>query len=256
MTNASELDILIAAVREAGTAIADMRHQGVTVTHKENHDVLTQADLLANQILQTRLLQAFPDDGWLSEESVDDDRRLHCRRVWVVDPIDGTREYIAGIREYAVSVALVEDGMPLLACVFNPETDEMFSAMRGAGTCLNGKSVQCKQGDAEPLVLLASRSEFKRGEWERFHQQQVKVVGSIAYKLALVAAGVADATFSLGPKNEWDIAAGVLLVTEAAGVVTDKTGHHFVFNRPQVKVNGIIAASSHAMHHVNSLINK
>ena len=250
----SDLDILIAAVRDAGSAIADMRHQGVTVTLKDNQDVLTQADLQANQILQSRLCAAFPDDGWLSEESVDDEKRLQCRRVWVVDPIDGTREYIAGVPEYAVSAALVADGTPLLACVFNPETNEMFAAARGRGTTLNGKPVQCKQSAHKPLTLLASRSEVRRGEWERFAQQNVQPMGSIAYKLALIAAGFADATFSLGPKNEWDIAAGVLLVSEAGGTVTDKDHQIFVFNRPQVKVNGIIAASSYAIQQVNALI--
>src|SRR3990167_11092878 len=140
-----QLNILIDAVREAGAAIAAMRKHGVKVSVKDNQDVLTQADLLANQILQSRLCAAFPDDGWLSEESVDDEKRLQCRRVWVVDPIDGTREYIAGVPEYAVSAALVADGTPLLACVFNPETNEMFAAARGRGRTLNGKPVQCKQ---------------------------------------------------------------------------------------------------------------
>lgn len=248
------LDLLIAAVREAGEAIAAMRREGVTVSLKENQDVLTQADLLANQILKSRLQHAFPDDGWLSEESVDDAARLACRRVWVVDPIDGTREYIAGIPEYAVSAALVEDGVPLLACVFNPETNELFSAARGAGTQLNGKPVQCKQYRSQPLTLLASRSEFKRGEWDRFQHHDVKVIGSIAYKLALVAAGLADATFSLGPKSEWDIAAGVLLVNEARGTATDKASQPFIFNQQHILVNGIIAASVFAMGDVLALI--
>jgi myo-inositol-1(or 4)-monophosphatase len=238
-----DLEILVAAVREAGTAIVEMRRQGVTVSMKANHDVLTQADLLANQILHSRLHHAFPDDGWLSEETVDDAARLRCKRVWVVDPIDGTREYIAGIPEYAVSVALVEDGLPLLAAVFNPESSELFSAVRGQGAWLNGKPVQCKQQCTAPMVLLASRSEYQRGEWERFRQHDVKIIGSIAYKLALVAAGLADATFSLGPKSEWDIAAGVLLITEGGGAVTDKSNHPFVFNQEIVKVNGIIASS-------------
>lgn len=251
----NHLAILIDAVREAGTAIAAMRKHGVKVSMKDNQDVLTQADLMANQILQARLSSAFPDDGWLSEESVDDAARLSCRRIWIVDPIDGTREYIAGVPEYAVSVALISDGTPLLACVYNPETNEMFAAARGRGTELNGKRVQCKQNASQPFSLLASRSEYKRGEWDRFQHQHVKVVGSIAYKLALVAAGFADATFSLGPKSEWDIAAGVLLVSEAGGVAADKSGQSFVFNQPQVRVNGIVAASSHALHDILALIN-
>jgi myo-inositol-1(or 4)-monophosphatase len=221
---------------------------------KENKDVLTEADLLANQILQARLLKAFPDDGWLSEESVDHASRLNKRRVWVIDPIDGTREYIAGIAEYAVSAALVEDGQPVMACVFNPETNEMFSAVLGAGAYLNGKRVHCRSACADKLLLLASRSESIRGEWERFRAHDVKIVGSIAYKLGLVAAGFADATFSLGPKNEWDIAAGVLLVKEAGGLATDKDYRPFVFNQSQVRVNGIVAVSNVAQRQVATLI--
>jgi myo-inositol-1(or 4)-monophosphatase len=248
------LEVLIAAVREAGCAVVEMRKQGVSVSTKMNNDVLTQADLLANQILKSRLSAAYPQDGWLSEESVDDVRRLQCKRAWVVDPIDGTREYIEGVPEYAVSVALVDSGVPVLACVYNPETDELFSAQHGAGTFLNGKRVQCKQSCQDQLVLLASRSECKRGEWERFTGEEIKPIGSIAYKLALVAAGYADATFSLGPKSEWDIAAGVLLVSEAGGVVTDKTRHSFLFNQENVIVNGIIASSSHSARRVMAAI--
>jgi myo-inositol-1(or 4)-monophosphatase len=243
MQKTNELDILTTAVLEAGNAIADMRREGVTVSRKENHDVLTQADLLANQILKTRLQTAFPDTGWLSEESIDDEKRLHHHRVWVVDPIDGTREYIAGVPEYAVSAALVTNGTPELACVYNPETRELFSALRGGGTFLNGHPVRCKQICADTLVLLASRSECKRGDWRQFSGHEIIPTGSIAYKLGLVAAGAADATFSLGPKSEWDIAAGVLLVSEAGGIVTDKNSQHFQFNQPHVKVDGIIAVS-------------
>lgn len=248
------LKILVAAVREAGEVIVRMRQGEVTFTLKANHDVLTQADLLANQILKERLLNAFPGDGWLSEESVDDASRLKCRRVWVVDPIDGTREYVKGVPEYAVSAALVEHGETILACVFNPETNEMFSARRGHGAFLNGKPIHCKSVSSEKLVLLASRSECRRGEWQRFSDQEVLPVGSIAFKLALVAAGRADATFSLSPKSEWDIAAGVLLVTEAGGVVIDKSRATFVFNQPSVLVDGIIASSRAAASQVLSLI--
>lgn len=250
------LEILITAVREAGQAIVQMRKQGVEVSRKANRDVLTQADLLANQILQTHLSRAFPEDGWLSEESVDDAKRLQCPRVWVIDPIDGTREYIEGVPEYAVSAALVIHGIPALACVFNPEKDELFAAARGEGIYLNNERVQCRTQCEERLQLLASRSEHRRGEWDRFSHQNVQPVGSIAYKLGLVAAGRADATFSLRPKNEWDIAAGVLLVQEGGGIVTDKHGQPIKFNQPAVLLDGIIAASTHAIHQVNAMINR
>ncbi len=251
-----DLKVLVEAVREAGQVIAKMRLAGVTVTLKSNNDVLTQADLLANRILKDRLFSAFPEDGWLSEESVDEQSRLRSRRVWVVDPIDGTREYVAGLPEYAVSAALIDGGKPVLACVFNPETDELFSAAVGAGASLNGRRIHCRQTDGEKLVLLASRSEYRRGEWARFSHHDVRPIGSIAYKLALVASGFADATFSLGPKSEWDIAAGVLLVSEAGGVVTDKSRATFVFNRSDVLVDGVIASSSAAERRLMAMIDQ
>ena len=249
-----EYSVLVEAVRAAGAAILDVQKAGITITRKDNNDVLTEADLLANEVLKTHLQDAFPDYGWLSEETVDNPNRLHKRKVWVVDPIDGTREFATGVPEYAVSVALVEQGLVTLAAVFNPETDELFTAIRGQGAFLNEKPIQCRQICQGQLVLLASRSECKRGEWERFSEEQVKPIGSIAYKLALVAAGFADATFSLGPKNEWDIAAGVLLVSEAGGVVTDVMRQPFVFNRPDVLVNGIVASSCPSARRVMATI--
>lgn len=248
------LQTLTAAVREAGVAVLQARKRGINVMHKANQEVLTEADLLANQILKTRLHDDFPGYGWLSEESHDDTARLQCRRVWVIDPIDGTREYAAGIPEYAVSAALVEDGVGLMAAVYNPETNEMFTAVRGQGACLNGQAIHCRQTAAEKLLLLASRSEAKRGEWERFQSEEVKPVGSIAYKLGLVAAGCADAAFSLGPKSEWDIAAGVLIVSEAGGLVTDASGQAILFNQPNVIVNGVIASSRAASERLSHLI--
>lgn len=241
-----ELEVLLLAVAEAGKAIADMRKKGVEISHKANHDILTEADLHADNILKSTLMANFPDYGWLSEESAGDVNRLTARRVWVIDPIDGTKEYAAGIPEYAVSAALVENGKPVLACVYNPETNEMFSAMKGKGARLNNIEIRCKSECSEKLTLLASNSEVKRGEWDQFADQDIKSIGSIAYKLALIAAGRADATFSLGPKSEWDIAAGVLLVSEAGGVVFDKSRKEFCFNQENIRVNGIIASSAAA----------
>lgn len=230
---------------------------GFSIAKKANDDIVTKGDLLANDILKTQLLQAFPEDGWLSEESVDEASRLLCARAWVVDPIDGTKEFASGIPEYAISVARIEKGVAVLAAVFNPATDELFYAVKDKGAWLNDKRMHCRQPVAEKLLLLASRSEVKRGEWGPFQQQhQVKEVGSIAYKLALVAAGMADATFSLGPKNEWDIAAGVLLVSEAGGVVTNRQREIFTFNRKNPLVDGIIATSAEVNDQIFEMIDR
>jgi myo-inositol-1(or 4)-monophosphatase len=235
--------ILLQAVKAAGDAILQLHKTGFSVARKANNDLLTQADVLANEILKEHLLKSFPTYGWLSEESVDDLERLQHSRVWIVDPIDGTKEYAMGIPEYAVSVALAENGIPILACVFNPATNEMFHAIKSQGVWLNNKSIRCDESLPQQLIILASRTEYKRGEWARYKDHRVQPMGSIAYKLALIAAGRAHATFSLGPKNEWDIAAGVLLVTEAGGRATDQLQHLFIFNQADVLVDGIVAST-------------
>ena len=249
-----ELEILLRAMQEAGEAILKMQKTGFSVSRKANNDIVTKADLLANDILRAHLSKQFSDDAWLSEESVDDICRLSNQRVWIVDPIDGTKEFSQGIPEYAISVALVENGVPIVSSVFNPATNELFYAKKGHGAWLNKRAIQCIRNGSERYLLLASRSEYQRGDWKAYQtEHHVKQVGSIAYKLALIAAGKADATFSLGHKHEWDIAAGALLVSEAGGMVTNKHKEELVFNRSDVKVNGIIATTKACYHDVIAL---
>lgn len=251
----NEMTVLLQAMREAGAAILNLQKTGFEIAKKANNDIVTQADLLANAILKRELSGQFPEYGWLSEESIDDASRMHCARVWVVDPIDGTKEFATGIPEYAISVALVEHGQPILSAVFNPAMGELFHASKGQGAWLGSKKLSHAGLMAtDNLMLLASRSEYKRGEWKTFQQShRVSQVGSIAYKLALIAAGIAHATFSLGPKNEWDVAAGALLVTEAGGVVTNKHRQALQFNRQDVKVDGIIATTAETYEQVLAL---
>lgn len=240
----NEASILEQAMRRAGSEIRKIAAAGFETQYKSNQDPLTTADLAANEVLKGMLTEAFPSYGWLSEETVDNRDRLNADRVWVVDPIDGTKEFVQGIPEFSISVALVDHGEPILGAVYNPSTDEYFQAIRGAGASLNGSSLIKERPVAGRLSILGSRSEMKRGEFKEFEEDfDIRAVGSIAYKLALVAAGKADATFSLGPKNEWDIAAGVLLVEEAGGTAVDKGFARFVFNQPNTLVSGIIAGS-------------
>ena len=193
-----ELQVLQQAAQAAGAAVLQIQQADITISRKTNRDIVTQADLLANDILKAQLLKHWPQAGWLSEESVDDPARLTNKQVWIIDPIDGTKEYAHGIPEYAISAALVEDGVPVLAAVFNPPANELFLAERGAGAWLGKDRLHCHAARRDHFILLASRSEYQRGEWQAFQQHTVQIVGSIAYKLALIAAGKADATFSLG----------------------------------------------------------
>lgn len=241
------LEVVKKYVYQAGQVIFQIASEDFETVYKANEDPVTTADLKANHILREGLLGHLSDAGWLSEETTDDPLRLDKKWVWIVDPIDGTKEFVSGIPEYAVSVALTENGLPVVAAVYNPATEELFCAARGQGAWLNGKLIRAEHSIGERPVVLASRSEIKRGEWEPFEPfANIQPCGSIAYKLTLIAAGRADATFSLGPKNEWDIAAGVLLIEESGGRVTDKAGLPFTFNQRHTLVDGVVASTSDA----------
>jgi myo-inositol-1(or 4)-monophosphatase len=214
----------------------------VEAEYKAGHDPVTQADRAVDAVLRENLLRE--GEGWLSEESVDDFTRLDKSRVWVVDPLDGTREFVAGIPEFCVSVAMVEDGRPVAGGICNPATNEIFLGAIGAGVTRNGKPVQASQrAKLEGALVLASRSEVKRGEWKKFEGSNLKIrpMGSVAYKLALVSAGLADVTFTLVPKNEWDVAAGAALVESAGGFVVTLDGGPLRCNNRDPLLKGLIA---------------
>ncbi len=239
-----EWNVAREAAWAAGQEVVKRFRKPITVAYKGTDDPLTEADLHSNETLKKTLLSRFPNDGWLSEETKDDGERLTKERVWIVDPLDGTKEFSLGIPEFAVSVALSFCGVPVVACVYNPATDEMFAAVQGCGAWREGVPIRAERPIADRPVVLASRSEVGRGEWDCFVECfEVRPMGSIAYKMALVAAGQADATFSLGPKNEWDIAAGVLIVAEAGGIARDAFLNSFQFNKATTLVHGVIAGS-------------
>ena len=239
-----KLTILLHAIRKAGEAILKLQKKDYAITRKTNNELLTEADVLANDILKKYLRNAIPEAAWLSEENDDDEARLSSHQVWIVDPIDGTKEYVNNIPEFTISVALIEKGSPILSAVFNPTKQALFYAVKNKGAWLNQQRIKCLADSPDACFLLASRSEYDCGEWQSFaSQHQIKPMGSIAYKLALVAAGRAHATFSLNPKHEWDVAAGTLLVTEAGGMVTNIKKEKIIFNRKNVKIEGIVAAN-------------
>lgn len=243
MVMESLLNDTVDITRQAGEVIMGYFQSALAVRDKSPDNPVTIADFAADSLLKQELQRLLPVAGWLSEETVDSPDRLDRRYVWVVDPLDGTKEFVMGIPEFSISVALVENGEPLLGVILNPATGEQYSAARGLGVRLNNEPVQASSRDSlAGSTVDASRSEIKRGEFAPFEAtMSIRVVGSIAYKLARVAAGQADATWSRGPKNEWDICAGALLVQEAGGRCVDLTNFAFMFNQPRTKVNGIIA---------------
>ncbi len=217
-------------------------NQNLRVDYKADWDPVTEADREVNKVLKEILLR--DGEGWLSEETTDDLSRLEKERVWIIDPIDGTREFISGIPEWAISVAYVVNGKPIAGGISNPASNEMVLGSKETGVTYNGNPA--KMSDKISLngaVILGSRSEAKRGEWDRFDDAIFKVrhVGSVAYKLGLVAAGIGDATWTLVPKHEWDVAAGVALIESAGGFVRGLTQEVLRFNQKNPLLIGLIA---------------
>jgi myo-inositol-1(or 4)-monophosphatase len=238
-----ERDVLIDVIRKAGLEALRFVVDGFETIQKPDQSPVTSADLAVNQTLQSRLTSAFPQDGWLSEESPDNLDRLQKRRVWVVDPIDGTKAFINGEPEFCISVALIELGQPVVAGIFNPSTDELFTATRGGGLRLNGKSVppQDTCGDRKPVVALRP-CERKIGRFRSLDMStKSHPIRSIAWALALTATSRIEAVATLEPENEWDVAAGALLIAEAGGTISDGRGHDLTFNRREPRYRGIIS---------------
>jgi myo-inositol-1(or 4)-monophosphatase len=240
-------DDILARIQEGLDAAARVLNPflGMTVTaeSKAGGDPVTEADRAVNTLLH-RLLLA-PGEGWLSEESADDLTRLANDRLWIVDPLDGTREFVAGIPEWCVSIAWVDHGKAVAGGIVNPATRESFLGSRERGLVYNGKSAQPTSRDSlEGALVLASRSEFNRGEWEQFQGGpfSIRPMGSVAYKLARVAAGLADATWTLTPKHEWDVAAGVALVEAAGGLTRSVSDSPLTFNNRFPKLPGLVAS--------------
>ncbi len=243
MPRGDDLERIAEALDEARGILARFTPGAVQQRFKAGGDPLTEADLALNEALRVRLPR--DGEGWLSEETEDDSLRLDCQRVWVVDPLDGTREFVLGIPEWCVSVALVEAGIAVAGGICNPAAGQTVVGSLESGVTCNG--VPCRTRDGARLAgveVLASRSEMQRGEWERFAGAPfaVRPLGSVAYKLGLVAAGLADATWTLTPKHEWDVAAGAALVRAAGGSVWLPDGSEPRFNRPQPRLPGLFAA--------------
>ena len=239
---ADDLARIDAALRKAGALLATLAGRPLAVERKAGGDPVTEADRRVDALLREELVR--PGEGWLSEESADDPARLARERVWVVDPLDGTKEFIAGIPEWTVSIGLVEAGRAVAGGIFNPATGELFLGAVGAGVTRDGRPVRVAERAAlAGATVLASRSEVARGDWERWRDAPFTVVptGSIAYKLARVAAGLADATWTRSPRHEWDVAAGTALVFAAGGEVHTPDGAAPAFNRPRPLLPGLAA---------------
>jgi myo-inositol-1(or 4)-monophosphatase len=246
MISPSYSDILTrieAALEAACVVFSGFTPGAIEAEFKAGHDPVTEADRAVDAALRQSLLR--DGEGWLSEESVDDYSRLGRQRVWVVDPLDGTREFVQGLPEFCVSIGFVENGQPVAGGIYNPATRETFLGAIDSGVTYNGQTARPSQRTSlEGALVLASRSEVKRGEWKQFENGPFKVqaMGSVAYKLALVSAGLADVTFTLTPKNEWDVVAGAALVQSAGGFVSTLEKANLTANGRHPLLSGLLAS--------------
>ncbi|GMR02333.1 MAG: 3'(2'),5'-bisphosphate nucleotidase CysQ [Acidimicrobiia bacterium] len=254
MSDAADLARINDALDAAVLVLDGFTPGAIDSTLKADGDPLTDADLMVDEVLRSVLLDT--GEGWLSEESADSNARLGKRRVWIVDPIDGTREFIQGIPEWCVSIGLVEDGVPVAGGIHNPATRERITGTLESGVTYVGRGKVSGAVGLADATVGASRSELKRGEWDRFAQTVFAVVpkGSVAYKLALVATGRLDATWTLCPKHEWDLAGGAALLGAAGAWGVLKDGSQPTWNNPNPLVPGFIATTPTLRDEVAALL--
>lgn len=237
-----ELEIAREAALAAGAVTEAHFGCGRDAAHVSNkapgHPV-TDADRHADLLIRQLIGESFPEDGWLSEETADSPERLAKRRVWIVDPIDGTKEFIEGIPEYVISIALVEDGNPVLGVIHQPTRALTYWGTPAGGAWCGASRLQVRSGGSQRPRVLVSRTESGQGLWKPFEDRvEAEPCGSIAWKLTRVAAGEADGAATLRPRSEWDIAGAAAILAAAGGAVTDHAGAPLSFNRPVPRTDG------------------
>ena len=236
------------AARNAGKIL--IKHLNVddkNIEYKSEDSPVTIADHEADQYLSDFIGGEFPHDGWLSEETVDTEERLEKKRTWIVDPLDGTKEYIKKLPEFSISIALVQNNIPVVGVIYNPISEEMFYAERNKGAFLNGMKIKISdKQDIKNASLIVSRSEYGNNLWNNYKSRflSIKSIGSIAYKLGLAAANVYDITATVAPKNEWDICAGDCIVREAGGTMKTINGENINYNQKKTLVTDPIIATN------------
>jgi myo-inositol-1(or 4)-monophosphatase len=242
---AQDTSLLVASLRQAGE-IARRYFGGTYKSWDKSHgNPVTEADIEIDRFLWHALLAARPAYGWLSEETEDDAARLSRERVFVVDPIDGTYGFLKHRPQFTIVAAVVRNGRPESAAIYNPITDEMFEAVKDGGARKNEKTIMVStRSDFEGARMLAEKKLTEPASWAQPWPESLtsETRASVAYRMALVASGEFDATFSLSRKSDWDLAAGDLIVHEAGGVATDRESALLVYNRETPVQTGVVCA--------------
>lgn len=249
---ARDLATLRAVAREAGYLALDYRRRGKTETWEKSpgHPV-TEADLAANALIAHRLGAARPHYGWLSEETVDDHANRRTSRIWVVDPIDGTRAYMRARADWCVGLAVVERGEAVAGVVYAPELDRLYEARRGGAAFCNSEPIETsRQGAIEGCRMIANEGMVRHKDWRpSWPEMQLAVPrpNATLLRLVMVASGEWDATIALASKSDWDLAAASVIVEVAGGAATTHRGERFGFNQP-VPVQQSVIAAGMALH--------
>ena len=253
-----DLALIEAAILKAGAIARDAFHANDSkVWDKAGNHPVTDADIAVNDFLLETLMAARPDYGWLSEETKDDHSRNACPRTFVVDPIDGTRAFIDRTANFAVSIAIIENGQSIVGALYNPLAKELFTAIKDGGAKLNGEPIHpTSRSKLEGCRMIGYPRKFRRQGWP---DMDVHIANSMAYRMALVACGQADATVAFTPKSDWDVAAAALIAEEAGAPVCDLYGNPFRYDRTGTTQTGVICAGTTLMPliktRVKSLIN-
>ncbi|MBL8562021.1 MAG: 3'(2'),5'-bisphosphate nucleotidase CysQ, partial [Gemmobacter sp.] len=242
---AHDLALICDAARQAGAIALGFWRQSPQVWEKPGLGPVTEADLAVNAHLRAMLQAARPDYGWLSEEDPDGPARLEADRVFVLDPIDGTRAFIAGEEHFAVSLAVVRQGQSLAAVVYLPARDRLYCASVNGPALCDGQPIQTSAQPSEVGARVLTTGPTLAPENWPGGVPDVKrsFRASLAYRLCLVAEGRHDAMLTLRPAWEWDIAAGALIAARAGAVVTDRHGAALVFNRAHPQAEGVVCAA-------------
>lgn len=244
-----DLELVVRTLRQAGAIAMRYFRNSVTTWKKEDGTPVSDADVAVNDHLQQALLAARPDYGWLSEETADDSTRTSRRRAWVVDPIDGTRAFLDGVAHFCHSVAVVEDGRPVAAALYNPVADELYAAAKDSGAMLNGQPIRVSDcAEIAGCRMAAFAPMFKHPAWpEPWPDMQIVQRDSVAYRLAMVASGEVDAALGLNSKQDWDLAAADLIVHEAGGLFTTHDGRPMRYNTDTTTQRSFVGAGP-ALH--------
>ena len=241
MPEPEDLALLEGAVRAAGRIALTFYGGDYKRWNKEGGSPVTEADLAVNTYLHDTLRAARRGYGWLSEESADDPARLDMARIFVVDPIDGTIAFLKNRPHFTVCAAVVAAGRPVCGAIYNPASDELYSARIGGGARRNGVVITVGARDRlEGCAMLGDRTQLSLPPWPPMHLQNRN---SVAWRLMLVADGSADASASLSAKRDWDLAAADIILAEAGGRLTDAKGAMLQYNRASTLQASLVAAN-------------